>query len=663
MESFRPKAPSSLKALIAENLIKCRHRKGMTLSGLAEISGMGKGTLTGLEKGDVDPSLEILWRLSKALNVPCGVLINGTNHDRISSHDKITVELIASEHDTHVVETYMIRLAPYAQHQAEPHTDGVREQILVLTGRMLTGTLQHPSVLTSGETHAFDADTEHLYQAFSEPTSALVTIIYPGTSLALQSHHQTMLPYPESENDWDGLYEMIERLKHEIQQGLPAACIALKPETPYCDTMILALKERLAALHAPSHDHIHTLITSNEGLYIHLIPRRGQPARLETPSTANDIMSDACHLVNRASADWHPLSAPEADALRLNVLGNSLLRAVLSAEILMRHHMTTLPPLIQHKRMLARHATTQRDGYLEERLDINPDSVYGLLQPAFARRPVAIAHAMMRYREPAEEQVNALDLNASDGISLYMLLELLPDLNVTALESEEEDFAYLGQRFAHFSNVHPLYQSIVDLPAHGQFDVAFSTGVLHPTNVVYGLQCCHQHLTPGGLLIICDEMIEPFIDRDGRKRNLLTHHLHYILDTLIDIPLQQISHAEHTLVNLIRNMVPSALMHAHVGNTDTAVHLVQTLLDRINILPLPEPPTHANLGVYRFHALELEALVADLVYETERKTYAECFIDLAQQNGFQLLEHQRIYPTCGIASNAAGLHLFVFESL
>lgn len=662
MESFHPKAPSSLKALIAENLIKCRHRKGMTLSGLAEISGLGKGTLTGLEKGDVDPSLEVLWRLSKALNVPCGVLLHGANHDRISSHDKITVELIASENDTHVIETYMIRLAPYAQHQAEPHTGGIREQILVLTGRMLTGTLQHPSVLTSGETHAFDADTEHLYQAFSEPTSALVTVIYPSMQAELQAHHQTILPYPESENDWDGLYEMVERLKHEIQQGLPAACIALKPGAPYCDAMASTLKDRLATFHSPCRDHIKMLVTSNEGLFIHLIPRRGQAARLVIPDDASGMMSEMCQLINRAGANWNPLLPQEAEALRLNVLSHSLLRAVLSAEVLMRHHMTTLPPLIQNKRMLARHATSQRDGYIEERLDINPSTVYGILQPAFARRPVAIAHAITRYCAP-DQALNTLDLNASDGISLYMLLELLPQVNVTALESDEEDFAYLGQRFAHFNNVQTLYQSVVDLHAQTSFDVAFSTGVPHPTNVVHGLQCTHRQLKPGGHLIVCDEMIEPFTDRAGRKRNLLTHHLHYILDTLIDVPLQQISHAEHTLVNLIRNMVPSALMHAYVGNTETAVHLVQTLLDRINILPLPEPPTHAHLGVYRFHALELEALVADLVYETERKTYADCFIDLAQQNGFQLIEHQRIYPTCGITSNAAGLHLFVFESL
>lgn len=662
MEPFRPNAPSSLKGLIAENLVKCRHRKGVTLAGLAEISGLGKGTLTGLEKGDIAPTLEILWRLSMALNVPCGTLLNGAQHDRITSQDKITVELIASENDAQVIETYLIRLAPYAQHQAEPHFDGVREQILVLTGRMLTGTLQHPSVLTSGETHAFNADTEHLYQAFSEPASALVTVIYPSMQSGLQPHHQTTLPYPETENDWDGLHEMIDRLKHEIQQGLPVASIALRPHAPYCDAMALTLKDRLVTFRSPCRDRVQALITTHDGLSIHLIPKRGRSARFTVPKRAPDAMEEACRLINRACADWQPLTSQEAEALSCKVREKSLLNAVLATEVLMHHHMTALPPILQSKRMLTRRPTLERDGYIEEPLEVDPETIYGVLQPAYARRPVAIARAILQYCGALDE-LKTLDLCAGDGTSLFMLLELLPDLDVTALESDEQDFAYLGQRFAHFNNVQTLYQNIIDTRCEARFDVAFSIGEPHPTNVVHGLYCTRKQLKTGGHLIVCDEMIEPFHDRTSRKRNLLAHHLHFILDTLIDVPLQQISHAEHTLVNLIRNMVPAALMHAYVGNIDSAVHLVQTLLDRINILPLPEPPTHPHVGVYRFHMLELEALIADLVYEAERKTYADCFIDLAEQNGFQLIEHQRLYPTCGISAKAAGSHLFVFEAI
>ena len=46
---------------------------------------------------------------------------------------------------------------------------------------------------------------------------------------------------------------------------------------------------------------------------------------------------------------------------------------------------------------------------------------------------------------------------------------------------------------------------------------------------------------------------------------------------------------------------------------------------------------------YRLMFLELQALVAGLDYEVECKTYVENLINMALENNFTLIKHERIY--------------------
>ena len=61
---------------IAASIRSERERTGLSLSELARSAGIAKSTLSQLESGAGNPSLETLWALSVALDVPFSRLVD-----------------------------------------------------------------------------------------------------------------------------------------------------------------------------------------------------------------------------------------------------------------------------------------------------------------------------------------------------------------------------------------------------------------------------------------------------------------------------------------------------------------------------------------------------------------------------------------------------------
>src|ERR671920_1536631 len=55
---------------VAANIRTLRGNAGLTLAELASASGLGKSTLAQLESGRANPSVETLWAIAAALEVP-----------------------------------------------------------------------------------------------------------------------------------------------------------------------------------------------------------------------------------------------------------------------------------------------------------------------------------------------------------------------------------------------------------------------------------------------------------------------------------------------------------------------------------------------------------------------------------------------------------------
>lgn len=172
---------SDLQAVIGRRVKALREDRGITLSALAQRSGLSKGLVSTLEDGRGNPTISTIWRLAEALEVPFGELTrleaNGS-WKRINT-EGVSVQLIEQGWVEKLVETYLIHLAPNTLREAEPHPEGVEERVLLARGLLLVGESGCSRHLHPGEDLIFRADKPHFYQSGQDPATAVVSITYP----------------------------------------------------------------------------------------------------------------------------------------------------------------------------------------------------------------------------------------------------------------------------------------------------------------------------------------------------------------------------------------------------------------------------------------------------------------------------------------------------
>lgn len=174
---------------IARNLRRLRENAGVSLSTLAKAAGVGKGTLSSLEAGAGNPTIETLWALAKALDVPFGELLAPVRSPAVSvvrAGEGIEVtgsagrlwllDRVASD----LFELFDMTFPAGQRHESGAHRAGVYEHILVISGRLITGPCDNPVELNAGDFVSFAADAPHLYSAPDGPARAVLVMNYPG---------------------------------------------------------------------------------------------------------------------------------------------------------------------------------------------------------------------------------------------------------------------------------------------------------------------------------------------------------------------------------------------------------------------------------------------------------------------------------------------------
>ena len=175
--------------VVAQNVRRVRTARRLSQAELARRSGIAKATLSQLEVGRGNPTIETLFALAKVLRVPLGVLL----HEReaaptaVSRRDDRTVvegaavdmSLVDSFSEGQTLhELYHLDVRPTRQ-DAAAHATGVRERILVTCGTLQTGLASEPVILKPGDFVSFAADRPHVYEALDGPVVATLVISYP----------------------------------------------------------------------------------------------------------------------------------------------------------------------------------------------------------------------------------------------------------------------------------------------------------------------------------------------------------------------------------------------------------------------------------------------------------------------------------------------------
>ncbi|HEY8373518.1 MAG TPA: XRE family transcriptional regulator [Pseudonocardiaceae bacterium] len=174
-------------ATIAAALRRERERAGLSLTELAKRAGIAKSTLSQLESGSGNPSVETLWALSVALGVPFSRLVEPPAQ-RIqvirsdqgpvvgSEQTRLHATLLASCPPHARRDIYRITLEPGSPRLAQAHIPGTVEHLILSSGRLRTGPVDQPVELDPGDYISFPGDVPHLYEALAPATSYVLVM-------------------------------------------------------------------------------------------------------------------------------------------------------------------------------------------------------------------------------------------------------------------------------------------------------------------------------------------------------------------------------------------------------------------------------------------------------------------------------------------------------
>jgi transcriptional regulator with XRE-family HTH domain len=174
-------------ATIAAALKRERERVGISLAELARRAGLAKSTLSQLESGTGNPSVETLWALGVALGVPFSRLVepptplirvvrSGEGPRLQSDHADFFATLLTAGNAHARRDLYVMELEPGAQRQAEAHLPGSIEHLVVAAGRLRVGPDREEIDLDPGDYVTFPGDIPHRYEALEPGTWAVLVM-------------------------------------------------------------------------------------------------------------------------------------------------------------------------------------------------------------------------------------------------------------------------------------------------------------------------------------------------------------------------------------------------------------------------------------------------------------------------------------------------------
>jgi transcriptional regulator with XRE-family HTH domain len=186
--------PNEIVKVVGTHLRRLRAEQGLSLSDLARGSGVAKATLSALEGGRGNPTLETLSALAAALQIPMGDLITAADPAPVTvvRNDEGTdipgtandLRLVARFTPGGTVEVYEAQWPKRSTRNAGGHGPGTREHVFVTRGGLKVGPLGREVGLAGGDYATFAADEPHLYEARAGTRALLLMQWAPGAAQA-----------------------------------------------------------------------------------------------------------------------------------------------------------------------------------------------------------------------------------------------------------------------------------------------------------------------------------------------------------------------------------------------------------------------------------------------------------------------------------------------
>jgi transcriptional regulator with XRE-family HTH domain len=174
-----PDAIASALDLVGQRLRRVREQRGVTLTEVADRTGISKSTLSRLETGQRKPSLELLLPLAQAYRVPLDDLVGapdvGDPRIRLKPRRVNGRTVLPLTRNPGGVQAWKI-VIPASQSTPQPRTHDGYEWLYVLTGRMRLVLGDRDLVMEAGEAADFDTRLPHWFGSTGEGPAEVLSI-------------------------------------------------------------------------------------------------------------------------------------------------------------------------------------------------------------------------------------------------------------------------------------------------------------------------------------------------------------------------------------------------------------------------------------------------------------------------------------------------------
>ena len=174
-----------LGQIIAMNLKQLRTERSLTLGQLAKESGVSKAILSDMEKGESNPTINTIIKVSKGLNVPYSRLMEGVEPESTLVRQQETVMQANENHHYRIFcyfttspkrnfELFRVELDPNSSNVSIAHPPKSQEYLYVLEGELTLETETASYTLHPG----FASSVPHTYHNRQPEQAVFLCINY-----------------------------------------------------------------------------------------------------------------------------------------------------------------------------------------------------------------------------------------------------------------------------------------------------------------------------------------------------------------------------------------------------------------------------------------------------------------------------------------------------
>ena len=176
---------------IADNFKKIRETRKMSLDMVSRLSGVSKSMLGQIERGEVNPTVSVLSRISNGLKVSFTSFLERETKDTEMVHGKDIMPIyecdglfvsrpVFSFDEERRFEVFIITMLPGCTFNATAHLPGTVEHNTVYFGEAVVIIDGREVTLGKGDSVRFKADVAHGYRNDRDvPVEMNMTLYYP----------------------------------------------------------------------------------------------------------------------------------------------------------------------------------------------------------------------------------------------------------------------------------------------------------------------------------------------------------------------------------------------------------------------------------------------------------------------------------------------------